>query len=95
MKQLLCSLFLLLFVSQSLYLAAHTPIDSLPTIEKIEQEEFFNSSEFKNLTGRIIKGASPEDFERLSFDPNRRLTFLFGSDGFEGLKGKNGYEMLK
>lgn len=66
-----------------------------PIITNLNQESFFDRSNFQRLSGRIIRGMEPEHFERLCFDPNRRLTFLMGEDGFNVLKGKTGYEMLK
>jgi hypothetical protein len=46
------------------------------------------------IYGRILRGSRPEHFLTCSDDAERRLVMLMGSDGFEKLKGKTGYEML-
>lgn len=46
------------------------------------------------LVGRIIRGKNPEDFEKLSDDPNRKIVFLTDSLGLSKMFGKSGYDML-
>ena len=46
------------------------------------------------LAGRIIRGKTPEDFEKLSDDPNRKIVFLTDSAGLAKMLGKTGYDML-
>lgn len=78
------------------FIGLYSPIElSAQNKEILSLEAFFERAHTENFTGRIIRGLSPEHFERLSFNPNCRITFLIGSDGFDMLDGKNGYEMLK
>ncbi|HEV8052121.1 MAG TPA: hypothetical protein VGP47_06485 [Parachlamydiaceae bacterium] len=72
-----------------------THVSASPRNESLSFEKFYAQLHSEKVTGRIIRGLSPEHFEQLSFNPNRRITFLFGYDGFEMLEGKKGYEMLK
>jgi len=46
------------------------------------------------LCGRIIRGKTVQDFEKLSDDPNRLIVFLTDSNGLSKMFGKTGYEML-
>jgi hypothetical protein len=48
----------------------------------------------KGLCGRIIRGVTPQHFERLSDDPSRLVVMLTDSAGLESMPGKTGYEML-
>lgn len=46
------------------------------------------------LCGRILRGKTPQDFEKLSDDPNRQIVYLTDSDGLKSLIGKSGYDQL-
>ncbi|MFX1294784.1 MAG: hypothetical protein ACFFD2_08020 [Promethearchaeota archaeon] len=46
------------------------------------------------LCGRILCGRKLKDFDTLTYDPNRLVIMLIGSDGLEYLLGKSGYESL-
>lgn len=46
------------------------------------------------LCGRILRGKTAEDFERLSDDPKRLIVFLTDSNGLARMFGKTGHEML-
>ena len=45
------------------------------------------------LCGRILRGKTDADFERLSDDPNRLVVMLTDSAGLAKMLGKTGYEM--
>ncbi|HLD99297.1 MAG: hypothetical protein A2428_16965 [Bdellovibrionales bacterium RIFOXYC1_FULL_54_43] len=45
--------------------------------------------QIKGLVGRVLKGKAASEFDTLSNDPTRKLIFLMGSDGLEGLVGMN------
>jgi hypothetical protein len=47
------------------------------------------------LCGRIIRGKEPKDFELLSDEPGKKLSWLVGHDGLHGLSGKQGWSMLR
>lgn len=59
-------------------------------------DAYRNSQKIKveGLCGRIIRGKTPQDFERLSDDPSRLLVYLTDSEGLESLIGKRGYDQL-
>lgn len=48
----------------------------------------------EGICGRILRGKSPEDFETLTDDPDRKIIMLMGGDGLEKILGKTGYETL-
>lgn len=45
------------------------------------------------ICGRILRGKTSQDFERLSDDPNRVVVMLTDSDGLAKFFGKSGYNM--
>lgn len=46
------------------------------------------------IAGRIIRGKTEADFEKLSDDPNRKIVFLTDAGGLAQMLGKTGYDML-
>ena len=48
----------------------------------------------RGLCGRIIRGKTAADFEKLSDDPNRLVVMLTDSQGLGKMLGKTGYQML-
>jgi hypothetical protein len=44
--------------------------------------------------GRVLKGKADDDFETLSDDRDRKIVFLMGSDGLEGLLGLSNDQIL-
>lgn len=48
----------------------------------------------QGLCGRIIRGKTTEDFEKLSDDPNRLIVFLTDALGLAKMFGKSDYDML-
>jgi hypothetical protein len=48
----------------------------------------------QGLAGRIIRGKTANDFEKLSDDPNRLVVMLTDSDGLAKMFGKSHYDML-
>lgn len=46
------------------------------------------------VCGRIIRGKTPEDFERLSDDPNRKVVMLTDASGLAKMFGKSDYQKL-
>lgn len=88
-------LYALLIVFSGLNVTCSTPLSANPQVEVSQREVFFHQASFQNFTGRIIRQFGEDYVKPLTFHPVRRITFLFGKDGFEKLEGKNGYEMLK
>lgn len=54
----------------------------------------FVSHHVNDLCGRLLRGRNPEDFHKLSDDPNRRIVFLANSGTLASFLGKSGYEIL-
>jgi hypothetical protein len=48
----------------------------------------------RGLMGRVLRGKGDRDFETLSDDRDRKLVFLMGSDGLEGLVGSSNDQIL-
>jgi len=52
------------------------------------------SPRVRGLMGRVLKGKSDGDFETLSDDRDRKIVFVMGSDGLEGLVGSSNDQIL-
>jgi hypothetical protein len=52
------------------------------------------SPRVSGLMGRVLKGKGDNDFETLSDDRDRKIVFLMGSDGLEGLVGLSNDQIL-
>lgn len=52
------------------------------------------SPRVSGLMGRVVKGKGDGDFETLSEDRGRKIVFLMGSDGLEGLFGLSNDQIL-
>jgi hypothetical protein len=48
----------------------------------------------RGLMGRVLKGKGDSDFETLSDDRDRKIVFVMGSDGLEGLVGSSNEQIL-
>lgn len=49
---------------------------------------------FTGISGRILRGVTPEDFSTLTDDPNRKVVFMLDNMGLNNLIGLNGREAL-
>src|SRR5215470_15183197 len=48
----------------------------------------------RGLMGRVLRGKGDGDFETLSDDRDRKIVFVMGSDGLEGLVGSSNDQIL-
>lgn len=55
---------------------------------------FRQTPRVRGLMGRVLKGKGEHDFETLSDDRDRKIVFLMGSDGLEGLIGSTDAQIL-
>lgn len=49
---------------------------------------------FTGISGRVIRGTTPENFETLTDDPKRKIVYMLDSSGLNNLIGLNGREVL-
>ena len=69
-----------------------TPAEYLDQFQR--REPLSPNTELKGVCGRFIKGKNPEDFEILSDEPNKLLSWVCSPGMLGGLLGKTPSEAL-